>query len=367
MRVLVTGGAGYVGSHTVLRLLEAGHDVVVVDDFSRGAPAALERVEVLAGRPVPVHVFDGADIDALERLFDTEGFDAVLHLAGIKSPSARGVRPLDSYETNLGTTFTLLRCMAWYGVDRLVVSSSAAVYGEGRDLPHAEDAPLAPTGPVGRSHAMNEQILRDVAADAGPALRVGVVRHFSAAGAHPSGSLGPDRTGASAGLLTAVAEAAAGLRDGLEVHGVDHPTPDGTAMRDYVHVDDLAAGHVAALAALGDAEEQLSTWNLGSGRPTSVLELVRAFETATGRTVPYRVAARREGDVAVSYADPARAEAELGWSATRGIEDICLDLWRWHQRNPTGYPTTLAPSAPWRGGVGHRLRLVSAVPAAAAW
>ena len=367
MRVLVTGGAGYVGSHTVLRLLGAGHDVVVVDDFSRGVPAALERVETLAGRPVPVHVFDTADIDALERLFDAEGFDAVLHLAGIKSPGARGVRPLDSYETNLGTTFTLLRCMAWYGVDRLVVSSSAAVYGEGRDLPHGEDAPLAPTGPVGRSHAMNEQILRDVVGDAGPALRVGVVRAFSAAGAHPSGALGPDRTGASAGLLTAIAETAAGLREQLEVHGDDHPTPDGTAMRDYVHVDDLAAGYVAALTALDDADRQLSTWNLGSGRPTSVLELVRAFEAATGRAVPHRVTARRADDVAVSYADVARADAELGWRATRSVEEVCLDLWRWHQRNPSGYPATLASSTPWRGGVGHRLRLVSSVPAVSSW
>ncbi|MCK9794003.1 UDP-glucose 4-epimerase GalE [Isoptericola sp. 4D.3] len=367
MRVLVTGGAGYVGSHTVLRLLGAGHDVVVVDDFSRGAPAALDRVEVLAGRPVPVHAFDTADIDALERLFDAEGFDAVVHLAGIKSPGGGGARPLDSYETNLGTTFTLLRCMAWYGVDRLVVSSSSAVYGDGRDLPHREDAPLTPVGPLGRSHAMNEQILRDVVADAGPALRVGVVRHFSAAGAHPSGTLGPDRTGAAAGLLTAIAEAAAGLRERLEVHGDDHPTPDGTAMRDYVHVDDLAAGHVAALAALGDADQQLSTWNLGSGRPTSVLELVRAFEEATGRPVPYRVAGSRAGDVPVSYADPARAEAELGWRATRGVEEICLDLWRWHQRHPTGYPAALAPSTPWRGGVGHRLRLVSTVPAVSSW
>ncbi|MFC8596861.1 MULTISPECIES: UDP-glucose 4-epimerase GalE [unclassified Isoptericola] len=366
MRVLVTGGAGYVGSHTVLRLLEAGHDVVVVDDFSRGTPAALERVAALAGRPVPVHASDAADIDALERLFDAEGFDAVLHLAGIKR-GARGTRPLDSYETNLGTTFTLLRCMAWYGVARLVVSSSAAVYGEGRDLPHREDAPLAPTGPVGRSHAMNEQILRDVAADAGPALRVGVVRHFAAAGAHPSATLGPDRPGASAGLLTAIAETAAGVRDQLEVHGADHPTPDGTPMRDYVHVDDLAAGHVAALDALDDAEQQLSTWNLGSGRPTSVLDAVRAFETATGRPVPYRVAARRAGDVAVSYADPGRAEAELGWRAGRGIEEICLDLWRWYRRNPGGYPASHTPSAPWRGGVGHRLRLVSAVPAASSW
>jgi len=367
MRVLVTGGAGYVGSHTVLRLLGAGHDVVVVDDFSRGAPAALERVEVLAGRPVPVHVFDSADIDSLERLFDAEGFDAVLHLAGVKRPGARGVRPLDSYETNLGTTFTLLRCMAWYGVDRLVVSSSAAVYGEGRDLPHREDAPLAPLGPVGRSHAMTEQILRDVVADAGPRLRVGVVRHFTTAGAHPSATLGPDRPGAAAGLLTAVAEVAAGTRDRLDVHGDDHPTPDGTAMRDYVHVDDLAAGHVAALAGLDDADQQLSTWNLGSGRPTSVLDVVRAFESVTGRTVPYRVTGRQVDDVAVSYADPGRAEAELGWRATRGIEDICLDLWRWHQRNPGGYPAALAPTTPWRGGVGHRLRLVSAVPAASSW
>lgn len=366
MHVLVTGGAGYVGAHTVLGLVEAGHDPVVVDDFSRGTTAALSRVEELTGRHVPVHAYDVADIDMLERLFDAERFDAVVHLAGVRTPHASVTRPLDCYETNLTTTFTLLRCMAWYGVPRLVLSSSATVYDAGT-APADEGSPLAPVDPLGRAHLMTEQVLRDVAGGADPSLRVGVLRCSTVVGAHPSGRLGDDLAGSTRGLLHEVTEVALGRRGHLDVFGDDHPTPDGTAVRDYVHVTDAAAAHVAALEALDAAARPLSTWNVGSGRPTSVLQLVGSFEAVTGRTVPYRVVPRRPSDASTSYLDVSRAAAELGWRATRGIAQICTDHWRWQRRNPDGYPVAATPETPWRGGVGHRLRLLQGAQGGPFW
>lgn len=357
MRVLVTGGAGYVGAHTVIQLIEAGHEPVVVDDFSRGTTAAVGRVEELTGRHVPVHAYDVADIDMLERLFDAERFDAVVHLAGVKAAPASVARPLDCYETNLTTTFTLLRCMAWYEVPRLVLSSSAAVYDSG-DTRAREDAPLAPADPLGRAHLMNEQVLHDVASAADPSLRVGILRCSTVVGAHPSGLLGDDLAGTPRGLLHAIAHVAQGRREHLDVFGVDHPTRDGTAERDYVHVTDVAAAHAAALGALDIVDRPLSTWNVGSGRATSVLEVVGAFEAATGRTVPYRVLPPRPGDPPVVSVDVTRAADQLGWRARRGVAEICSDHWRWQHRNPEGYPQSATPEMPWRGGVGHRLRLL---------
>ncbi|WP_315897917.1 UDP-glucose 4-epimerase GalE [Isoptericola variabilis] len=341
----------------MLRLIEAGHDPVVVDDFSRGTTAAVSRVEELTGRHVPVHAYDVADIDMLERLFDAERFDAVVHLAGVRTAHTSVARPLHCYETNLTTTFTLLRCMAWYGVPRLVLSSSGRVY-DAVDAPAHEDSPLAPIAPLGRAHLMNEQVLRDVAGAAEPSLRVGVLRCATVVGPDPSGRLGDDLGGTTRGLLHAITQVAQGRRDHLDVFGGDYPTPDGTAVRDYVHVTDVAAAHVAALEALDDVGRPLSTWNVGSGRPTSVLSLVGTFEAATGRTLPYRVLPRRPGDAAVSYLDVSRAGEELGWTATRGLPEICTDHWRWQRRNPEGYPLAATPETPWRGGVGHRLRLL---------
>ncbi len=365
MRVLVTGGAGYVGAHTVLQLVEAGHEPVVVDDFSRGTTAAIARVEELTGRHVPVHAYDVADIDMLERLFDAERFDAVVHLAGVKAAHASVARPLDCYETNLTTTFTLLRCMAWYDVPRLVVSSSAAVYASG-DAPSDEDAPVAPVDPLGRAHLMTEQILHDVVAAADPSLRVGILRCSTVVGAHPSGLLGDDLAGTPRGLLHAIAHVAQGRRDHLDVFGDDYPTRDGSAERDYVHVTDVAAAHVAALEALDAVDRPLSTWNIGSGRATSVLQLVGAFEAATGRTVPYRVLPRRPGDPHVISVDVSRAADELGWGARRGVGEICTDHWRWQHRHPEGYPHSATPETSWRGGVGHRLRLLQPAQSAQA-
>ncbi|MEN5073827.1 UDP-glucose 4-epimerase GalE [Isoptericola cucumis] len=358
MRILVTGGAGYVGSHTVVALVEAGHDVVVVDDLSNGNPAAVSRAEMLTGRHVPLHVVDVADIDALERIFDTERVEAVVHLAGRRPTGSRGQGPLDFYETNLGATFTLLRCMVWYGVDRLVAASSAAVYGSAPTVPSGEDLPTTSTDSAfGRTASMTEQVLADVARSQ-RGLRVGVLRCFTAGGAHPSGAIG-EHAPRGGGLLTQLGQVVLGVRDQLDVHGDGHPTPDGSPMRDIVHVDDLAAAFVAAVDAVGEVDRPYSVWNAGSGRPTSVLEVVRTFEAVTGRRVAYRTAAVPAGTASVSYADPSLAEEELGWRPVRTVADVCADHWRWQMRNPSGYPGLVGGERPWRGGVGHRLRLVS--------
>jgi UDP-glucose 4-epimerase len=368
MRVLVTGGAGYLGSHVVLALVEAGHEVDVVDDFSRGTPASLARAEAVTGHRVRTRTADVADIDAMERVFAAATVDAVVHLAGLRSATECVHRPLDAYETNLTTTFTLLRCMTWYGVGRLVLSSSAAVYGDPRGsdplAPLAEDAPLAPTSPLGRTLVTVEHLLQDVAA-AGAALRAGVVRCFNTVGAHPSGRLGEDRNGTPSSLLCRIGDVALGRRDRLDVLGPDLPTPDGTPVRDYVHVEDVAAGHVAALAALDRPSDQaVQTWNLGSGRATSVREMVAAFEDVTGQRVPCRPLPAPPGTLAAAVASTARATSELGWTATHDLARICEDHWRWQQRHPHGYPSTVTPETPWRGGVGHRLRLVPPFSAA---
>lgn len=357
MRVLVTGGAGYLGCHVVLALLDAGHDVDVVDDFTRGTPASLARVERLSGRHLTTHAADVADIDALERIFATTRFDAVLHLAGLRSAAECHDRVLDAYETNLATTFALLRCMAWYGVQRFVLSSSAAVYGRpdgGGAL--AETTPLAPVSPLGRSLATNEHLLTDLAADG--AVRVAVVRCFSTAGAHPSGRIGELAKSPGSGLLTRIAHVASGQTPYLAVHGGDHPTPDGTPVRDVVHVDDVAAGHVAALEALADTAHPVTAWNLGTGTATSVLDLLHTVENLLDRSIPHRVVEAPRRTAASIVADVSRTTADLGWTARRTLEDVVRDHWRWHRANPHGYPPTVTPETPWRGGVGHRLRLV---------
>lgn len=360
MRVLVTGGAGYLGSHVVLALLEAGHEVDVVDDFSRGTPAALAGAEVVSGRTVTMHAADVADIDAMERLFATTSFEAVIHLAGLRSTTECAGRPLDAYESNLTTTFTLLRCMAWYGVDLLVLSSSAAVYGSADDggTPLAEDARVAPVSALGRTLATNEHLLHDLAAGGGT-LRAAVLRSFNTVGAHASGRLGEDHNGAPSSLLNRIGEVLLGRADHVEILGGEHPTADGTAVRDYVHVSDVAAGHVAALEALARPSPQgVRTWNLGTGRPTSVRDVLDTFAEVTGRSVPFRVVPAGAGAISTAVADTSRATAELGWSASRSLVETCRDHWRWQQANPRGYPATVMPETPWRGGVGHRLRLV---------
>jgi UDP-glucose 4-epimerase len=335
MRILVSGGAGYIGSHTVVQLVAAGHDVVIVDNFSNAHPTVLGRMESLTGTPLVLHAFDLCDHDKTEHLFAAEDFDAVIHFAGYKAVGESVSKPLDYYENNLGSTFSLVRAMQKHDVDKLVFSSSATVYGTDQ-AGATEDQPTFATNPYGWTKVMQEQILRDVAA-AAPRLRFALLRYFNPVGAHESGTIGEDPSGIPNNLMPFIAQVAVGKREKLQVFGDDYDTPDGTGVRDYIHVEDLAAGHVAALEALTTTSEPVSVWNLGSGRGTSVLELLHAFERAVGRELPYEVVARRPGDVAVSYADPTKANRELGWSTRRSIDDMAADTWRWQSQNPEGF------------------------------
>ena len=335
MKILVSGGAGYIGSHTVIQLVRAGHDVVIVDNFSNARPAVLGRLESLTGTSLPVHAFDLCDYDKTEHLFAAEDFDAVIHFAGFKAVGESVEKPLDYYENNLGSTFSLVRAMQKYDVDKLVFSSSATVYGTDQ-AGATEDRPTFATNPYGWTKVMQEQILSDVAA-ASPERRIALRRYCNPVGAHASGTIGEDPSGIPNNLMPFIAQVAVGKRDKLMVFGDDYDTVDGTGVRDYIHVEDLAAGHVAALEALTTTDKPVNIWNLGSGRGTSVLELLHAFEKAVGRELPYEVVARRPGDVATSYADPSRANEELGWRTTRTVEDMCADTWRWQSQNPHGF------------------------------
>ena len=337
MRVLVSGGAGYIGSHTVVQLVAAGHDVVVVDSFANAKPSVVGRIEALTGHPLDVRSFDLTDQDKTEHLFAEEPFDAVIHFAGFKAVGESVEKPLEYYENNLGSTFSLVRAMRRHGVSKLVFSSSATVYGADAPVPMTEDLPTSATNPYGWTKVMQEQVLRDVAV-ADPTWRIALLRYFNPVGAHPSGTMGEDPSDIPNNLMPYIAQVAVGRLHKLLVFGGDYPTPDGTGVRDYIHVEDLASGHIAALDRLASTGDPVSTWNLGTGHGTSVLELLTAFERACGHELPYEVVERRPGDVAASYADPSRAEAELGWRATRTVDDMCVDTWRWQSKNPNGYP-----------------------------
>ena len=337
MRILVTGGAGYIGSHTTLQLLAAGHDAVIVDDFSRSKRSVLPRLESLAGRPIEVHPLDLTDVAGTDALMAAGSFDAVIHFAGLKAVGESVAEPLAYYSNNLGSTFSLLAAMRRHGVRRLVFSSSATVYGEHAPVPMKEDFPTSANNPYGWTKVMQEQVFRD-AAVADPRLRIALLRYFNPVGAHVSGMIGEDPAGIPNNLMPILTQVAVGRREKLLVYGDDYPTPDGTGRRDYLHVEDLAAGHVAALERLGTTDEPVSTWNLGTGRPTSVKEMLDAFSRACGHDLPYEIAPRRAGDIAESYADPARARSELRWTAERTVDEMCADSWRWQSQNPDGYP-----------------------------
>ncbi len=337
MRVLVSGGAGYIGSHTVLSLIEAGHEVLVVDDFSNSKPSVVGRLEELSGTHIPVHGFDLTDTEKTDQLFGSEQIDAVIHFAGLKAVGESVEKPLEYYANNIGATFSLVNAMRRHGVRRLVFSSSATVYGDHAPVPYREDyEPLSAASPYGRSKVMIEHVLSDVAA--AEDLRVALLRYFNPVGAHPSGTIGEDPQGVPNNLMPFIAQVAVGRREKLSVFGNDYPTADGTCERDYIHVEDLAAGHVAALEHLDAMDAPARAFNLGSGRGTSVLELLHAFERAVGRELPHEFVGRRAGDLPAYWADPTRAAEELGWRTERSIDDMCADVWRWQSMNPQGYP-----------------------------
>ncbi|MFP3906338.1 MAG: UDP-glucose 4-epimerase GalE [Acidimicrobiales bacterium] len=336
MRILVTGGAGYIGSHTVVLLIEAGHEVVIVDDFSNSKPEAVRRIAELTGQAPELCTLDLLDADGVDAAVGGHGPEAVIHFAGLKAVGESVAQPLRYYRNNLSGTINLLDSLERHGCRTLVFSSSATVYGPEPALPLREDAPTSATSPYGWSKYMIERILADLAA-ADPSWSIASLRYFNPVGAHPSGRIGEDPQGIPNNLLPFVTQVAVGRRDRLDVFGDDYDTPDGTGVRDYLHVVDLAAGHLAALHRLVEVGGH-HVWNLGTGRGHSVYEIIAAFERATGIDIPYRVVDRRPGDIAVSYADPTKANEELGWTADHTIEAICADAWRWQSQNPEGYP-----------------------------
>jgi UDP-glucose 4-epimerase len=335
MRVLVTGGAGYIGSHTCLELLIAGHEVSVVDNLSNSKFEALRRVQELAARTLAFHRADILDRAALGQILAATEVEAVIHFAGLKSVGESVTAPLRYYQNNVAGTIALCEVMARHGVRSIVFSSSAAVYGEPSRVPIAEGEALHPASPYGRTKWMIEQILRDLHLG-DPRWNVVLLRYFNPVGAHESGCIGEDPCGVPTNLFPILARVASGTLPQLQVYGDDYPTQDGTGVRDYIHVVDLARGHLKALARL-EAQPGVAVYNLGTGRGTSVLEAVAAFEEASGRRVPYAIAPRRPGDVAESYTDPGKARAELGWWAEKTLREMCADGWRWQQGYPRGY------------------------------
>lgn len=331
MNVLVTGGAGYIGSHTVVELVAAGFDVHVVDNFCNSERWILERVEALCGKPIPFTGLDLLDEPALQACFAEVKPDAVIHFAALKAVGESVQQPLRYHRNNVGGTLALLQAMQDHGCPHLVFSSSATVYGNPERCPIREDAPLGATSPYGQTKLIMEQVIRDLLAAPGSALKAAILRYFNPAGAHESGLIGELPRGVPNNLVPFVAQTAAGLHDAINVFGDDYPTRDGTGVRDYLHVVDLAQAHVAALCALRDGEARGITVNLGTGNGFSVLEVIEAFGRAVGKPIPHKRVARRAGDVAECWADPTLAKQLLGWEATRGIDAMCVDAWRWQR------------------------------------
>ena len=335
-KILVTGGAGYIGSHTCVELLAAGYELVVVDNFSNSKSASLERVQKIAGKSLVFHQADVRNRDALREVFKQHSVHSVIHFAGLKAVGESVEQPLRYYDNNVAGTVALCKVMAEHGVRNIVFSSSATVYGDPHAVPIHEDFPVGgTTNPYGTSKLMIEQILRDLHVS-DPSWRIGILRYFNPVGAHESGLIGEDPNGIPNNLMPYIAQVAVGRREYLRVFGEDYPTPDGTGVRDYIHVVDLAKGHVAALDYLAK-NKGLLTVNLGTGQGYSVLDMVKAFQKASGREIAYQIVERRAGDIACCYADRAVAKEKLGWSAELGIDRMCQDSWRWQSMNPDGY------------------------------
>lgn len=335
MEILVTGGAGYIGSHTCLELLQAGHKVIVVDNLVNSKEESLKRVQELTGKSLRFHKIDLLDGKALDAVFESCSIDAVIHFAGLKAVGESVTIPLRYYYNNVTGTLILCEVMKKHNIRNLVFSSSAAIYGDPHKVPITEDFPLSPANPYGRAKLMIEEILRDLHR-ADKAWNIALLRYFNAVGAHSSGRIGEDPNGVPDNLVPYIAQVAVGKLPELLVFGDDYPTRDGTGIRDYIHVVDLALGHLKALDKLA-SNPGVVRYNLGTGQGYSVLEVVAAFEKACGNKIPYKIIGRRLGDIASCYADPTKAKTELGWSADKGIDEMCADVWRWQSNNPNGY------------------------------
>ena len=336
MSILVTGGAGFIGSHTCVELLNAGYDVVIVDNLYNASEKAVDRVKEITGKDLKFYQVDIRDREGLNEVFDKEDVESVIHFAGLKAVGESVQKPLEYYENNIGGTITLCDVMRSHGVKNIIFSSSATVYGDPAFIPITEECPKGVcTNPYGWTKWMLEQILTDLHT-ADPEWNVMLLRYFNPIGAHKSGTIGENPNGIPNNLMPYIAQTAAGRREYLSVFGNDYPTPDGTGVRDYIHVMDLARGHVAAIAYMAEHTGE-SIFNLGTGHGYSVLDMVHAFEKATGKKVPYKIAPRRAGDVAEVYCDPGKAERELGWKAEHTLEDMCRDSWNWQSKNPNGF------------------------------
>ena len=336
MNILVTGGAGFIGSHTLIELIAAGHNPVVVDNLSNASPEAIHRVEKIVGQPTPFYEVDIRDREGLEKVFSQHTFDCCIHFAGLKAVGESVQKPWEYYENNIGGTLVLVDVMRKHGLKNIIFSSSATVYGAPDTMPITEDCPKGSvTNPYGQTKSMLEQVLTDIQ-KADPDWNVVLLRYFNPIGAHKSGTIGEDPNGIPNNLMPYITQVAVGKLQQLGVFGNDYPTHDGTGVRDYIHVVDLAKGHVCALSAI-EKKCGLAVYNLGTGQGYSVLDLVHAFEKATGVKVPYVIKPRRSGDVAECWSDPSKAARELGWKAQYGIEDMCEDAWRWQKNNPNGY------------------------------
>ena len=336
MNILLTGGAGYIGSHTIIELDKAGHSVVVVDNLVNSNPIALERVAKIIGKKIPFYKADVRDREAMQKVFSENKIDAVIHFAGLKAVGESVEKPLEYYENNMNATFVLLDVMRKNGCKNIIFSSSATVYGDPAIIPITEDCPKGHcTNPYGQTKSMLEEVLMDVQ-KADPEWNVVLLRYFNPIGAHQSGTIGENPNGIPNNLMPYITQTAVGKRKELGVFGNDYDTPDGTGVRDYIHVCDLAAGHVAALQAI-QRKAGLAIYNLGTGHGYSVLDVVKAFIKVNGVDVPYSIKPRRAGDIATCYCNPAKAKAELGWEAQYGIEEMCRDSWNWQKNNPEGY------------------------------
>ncbi|MDZ7924553.1 MAG: UDP-glucose 4-epimerase GalE [Marinagarivorans sp.] len=338
MKVLVTGGTGYIGSHTLIELMAANFDVCVVDNLCNSSAESLARVEKITGKKIPFYKNDVTDRNALRNIFEQEkNIEGVIHFAGLKAVGESNTIPLRYYHVNVEGSIAITEVMNEFGAKHLLFSSSATVYGDPHTVPIQENFPTGATNPYGRSKLMVEEILQDTCKAPNNALKVGLLRYFNPIGAHHSGAIGEDPKGIPNNLLPFVAQVAVGKLKQLKVFGNDYATPDGTGVRDYIHVVDLARGHVAALKKLTTNEAGSYVWNLGTGRGYSVLEVVKAFEKVSGVSIPLEIVARRAGDIAACYADPSFALGELGWSAEFDIERMVADTWRWQSSNPNGY------------------------------